>query len=142
MRKVQKDDVIRVHYTGKLEDGTEFDSSKGKNPIEFKVGQGSLIPGFENGVIGMEQGETKTVSIPPDEAYGKRQDELVAQINKTEFPSDITPKEGMQLQLKSKDGQTIPVMIVNINDDIVTLDANPPLAGKTLIFDLEMVEFV
>ncbi len=142
MKTVQLDDVIRVHYTGKLEDGTEFDSSKGKDPIEFKVGQGNLIPGFEKGVVGMKLGETKTISIPSEEAYGDRQEELIAKIDKKEFPSNISPKTGMQLQVKRPDGQTMPVMIIDVSEDTVTLDGNPPLAGETLIFDVEIVEFV
>ncbi len=142
MREVQLDDVIRVHYTGKLEDGTEFDSSKGKDPIEFKVGQGNLIAGFEKGVIGMKQGETKTVSIPSEEAYGERQEELIATINKKELPPNISPDVGMPLQMTKPDGQVIPVVVVDISKETITLDANPPLAGKTLIFDLEIMEFV
>ena len=142
MRKVQLDDVIRVHYTGKLEDGTEFDSSEGRDPIEFKVGQGNLIPGFEKGVMGMEQGETKTISIPPEDAYGERQEELIAEIDKNQFPPDIAPDVGMPLQVQRPDGQVMPVVVVDISEDTVTLDANPPLAGKTLIFDLKIVEFV
>ncbi len=142
MKTVQLDDVIRVHYTGKLEDGTEFDSSKGKDPIEFKVGQGNLIPGFEKGVVGMKQGETKTISIPSEEAYGERQEELIAKIDKKEFPPNISPKTGMQLQVKRPDGQMMPVMVIDVSEDTVTLDGNPPLAGETLIFDVEIVEFV
>ncbi len=142
MREVQSDDVIRVHYIGKLEDGTEFDSSTGKDPIEFKVGQGNLIPGFENGVIGMKQEETKTVSIPPEDAYGEQQEEMIAKVDKNEFPSNISPEVGMPLQVKRPDGQVMPVMVVDVSEESITLDANHPLAGKTLIFDLEIVEFV
>lgn len=142
MREVQLNDVIRVHYTGKLEDGSEFDSSKGKEPLEFKVGEGKLISGFEKGVVGMKQGEIKTISLPPEEAYGNRREELIISIDKTEVPSDISPEVGMLLQMKRNDGQEIPVSITEVFPDAITLDANPPLAGQTLIFDLEIVEFV
>lgn len=142
MRKVQLDDVIRVHYTGKLEDGTEFDSSIGKDPIEFKVGDGHLIPGFEKGVVDMEEGEKKTISIPAKDAYGESREELTTNVKKSEFPPDISPTVGMTLQVKGPNDQVIPVIVIDISEDTVTLDANPPLAGQTLIFDLEMVCFV
>jgi FKBP-type peptidyl-prolyl cis-trans isomerase 2 len=142
MRKVQLDDVIRVHYTGKLEDGSEFDSSKDQEPLEFKVGEGKLIPGFEKGVVGMKQGESKTISLPPEEAYGERREELITRMDKTELPSNISPDVGMWLQMKRNDGQAIPVVVAEVTEDAITLDANPPLAGKTLIFELELVEFV
>jgi peptidylprolyl isomerase len=142
MRKVQLNDVIRVHYTGRLEDGTEFDSSTGKDPLEFKVGGGNLISGFEEGVIGMTEGETKSVSIPPEEGYGEHQEELVAEIERSKLPATLSPEVGMPLQVKRPDGQVMPARIVDVSDDKVTLDGNPPLAGKTLIFDMELVAFV
>ncbi len=142
MRKVQLEDVVRVHYTGKLEDGTEFDSSKGKDPIEFKVGKGNLIPGFEKGIVGMEEGEKKTITITPEEGYGERREELTAQISKDELPPDVTPSLGMTLQVKRPDNQVLPVVIIDISGDTITLDANPPIAGETLTFDVEIVEFV
>ena len=142
MRKVQLNDIIRIHYTGRLEDGTEFDSSAGKDPLEFKVGDGNLIAGFDQGVIGMTEGEKKTVSIPPEEGYGVHQEELVARIEKSQIPSTISPEVGMPLQMKGPDGDVMPVIVVDVSDDAITLDANPPLAGKTLIFDMELVEFV
>jgi peptidylprolyl isomerase len=141
MRKVQLDDVVRVHYTGKRGDGTAFDSSRGKDPIEFKVGKGTLIPGFEKGVLGMQKGETKTVSTPPEDAYGNRQEELIARIDKHDVPATITPTVGMPLHVKGPDGQMIPVVVADIAEDTITIDANSPLAGETLIFDLEIVEF-
>ncbi len=142
MGQAKHGDTIRVHYTGKLEDGTEFDSSRDKDPIEFKVGSGSLIPGFEKGVIDMTIGEKKTITIAPDEAYGEKHEELVAKIDKENFPSDISPEIGMPLQIKQPDGENINVIITEILEDSVTLDANSPLAGKTLTFDIELVEIV
>lgn len=142
MREVGSGDTIRIHYTGTLEDGAEFDSSKGKEPIEFTVGNGNLISGFENGVLGMKVGDKKTVTIPPEDAYGEKREDLLAKVDKKEFPQDVTPEVGMPLQVKRPDGGIMNVIITEIETDSVTLDANPPLAGQTLIFDLEMVEFV
>lgn len=142
MRKVQDGDSIRVHYKGSLEDGTQFDSSEGRDPLEFTVGSGQLIPGFEKGVIGMETGSTKTLTIQPDDAYGQRHQEMIVTVGKGEFPESITPEVGLPLQLNGPDEQPINAVITEINDNDVVIDANPPLAGKTLIFDIELVEFV
>jgi peptidylprolyl isomerase len=116
-RTVQKDDTIRVHYTGRLEDDTLFDSSEGKDPIEFTVGKGQLIPGFESGVVGMAPGEKKTISIPPAQAYGERQQELLGTVGRDQFPPEITPEAGMQLQVKRPDGGVIPVVVVEVNGE-------------------------
>ncbi len=142
MGQAKQGDVIRVHYTGRLEDGTQFDSSMDSDPIEFTVGNGDLIAGFENGVVGMEVGEKKTITIPPDQAYGDRQDTLIAEINKSDFPSEITPEIGLPLQVQHPDGNQINVIIIEMTENTVTIDANPPLAGETLIFDLELVEII
>ncbi len=142
MTEVKSGDTIRVHYTGTLEDGAVFDSSKEKDPLEFTVGGGNLIPGFENGVIGMKIGDTKKVTIPAEEAYGPRQDDMVIKIDRKEFPQNITPEVGMPLQMQKPDGGEINVIITGVETDSVTLDANHPLAGETLIFELEIVEFV
>ncbi|MBU8934992.1 MAG: peptidylprolyl isomerase [candidate division Zixibacteria bacterium] len=133
---------IKVHYTGKLEDGTIFDSSKDRDPLEVKLGTNAVIPGFEKGLVGMEVGEKKTITISPEEAYGVRRDDLSMEANKSDFPDDITPEVGLQLAMQRPDGQNMPVTIVKIEDDKITLDANHPLAGKTLIFEVEMMEVV
>ena len=140
MSKVKDGDTVKVHYTGKLEDGTVFDSSKEGEPLELTIGAGNVIEGFEKGVIGMERGGSKTVTIPPEEAYGPMNEELVAKVKKETFPGNITPVIGEQLQLKQQDGNIVNVTITEIIGDTVTLDANHPLSGKTLIFDIELVE--
>jgi len=140
LSKAQEGDTVKVHYTGKLKDGSVFDTSENREPLEFTLGQGQLIPGFEKAVIGMEEGNKTTVSIPSDEAYGERQSELEVQVSLEELPSEIEPEEGMQLQLKQNDsGQAIPVVVTEVTDETVTLDANHPLAGKDLTFDIELV---
>lgn len=140
MSLVKDGDTVKIHYTGKLEDGTVFDSSDGRDPLELKVGAGHVIPGFEKGVVGMEVGGTKTITIPVDEAYGERRDDLTVNVKKTEFPENITPEIGQQLQLKQPDGNMVNVMVTDVREELVTLDANHPLAGKTLVFDVEVVE--
>ncbi|RKX28436.1 MAG: peptidylprolyl isomerase [Candidatus Zixiibacteriota bacterium] len=140
MSQVKEGDKVKVHYTGKLEDGTVFDSSENRPPLEFEIGKGSVIPGFEQGVVGMELNGKKTVTIAPEEAYGQRRDELMVEVTKNEFPPDIDPTIGQQLQIKRPDGHIIDVTITKVEGEQVTLDANHPLAGKTLVFDIELVE--
>ena len=140
MSLVKDGDTVKIHYTGKLEDGTVFDSSDGRDPLELKVGAGHVISGFEKGVVGMEVGGTKTITIPADDAYGERRDDLTVNVKKTEFPENITPEIGQQLQLKQPDGNMVNVMVTDVQEELVTLDANHPLAGKTLVFDVEVVE--
>ncbi|SJZ44323.1 FKBP-type peptidyl-prolyl cis-trans isomerase [Sediminibacterium ginsengisoli] len=139
MQQVKKGDTVKVHYHGKLEDGSTFDSSAGREPLEFEVGGGMVIPGFDNGVTGMAIGEKKTIHIPADEAYGPKQDELIMEFPKDRFPQDMTPEVGMQLAMNNGAGQQLPVTITEVKEDVVVLDANHPLAGKDLIFDLELV---
>jgi peptidylprolyl isomerase len=140
MSKAKKGDNVKVHYRGKLEDGTEFDTSAGREPLEFTIGEGMLIPGFENAVEGMAPGESKTITIPAEEAYGPYIKELVADFDKSQFPPDITPEVGTQLQIEQEnEGKTL-VRVISITGDKVTLDANHPLAGKDLIFDIDLVE--
>ena len=140
MAQVKNGDTVKVHYHGRLSDGTTFDSSEGRSPLEFEVGSGSVIKGFDEGVVGMEQGEKKTIHIPADEAYGPTIPENVIEFPRSQFPPDMAPEVGMQLNLRSQDGQNIPVVIAEVKDEVVVLDANHPLAGKDLIFDVEVVE--
>jgi len=140
MSKVKDGDTVKVHYTGKLENGDVFDSSREQEPFEFTVGNKAVIPGFEKGVLGMEVGDTKTIEIPPEEAYGEKQDELVVEVKKSEFPEDITPTIGQRLQIKQGDGNPIVVTITDLTEDSITLDANHPLAGYTLFFDVEVID--
>ncbi|MCF8069669.1 MAG: peptidylprolyl isomerase [Desulfobacterales bacterium] len=137
---VQNGDTISVHYTGKLENGEVFDSSKGRDPLKFTVGKGMLIKGFDTAVVDMKPGEKKSVSISPDEGYGLSIDDFILAIPKTGFPEDFNFEVGAQLGLPTQDGQTVPAKIVELNDDTITVDANHPLAGKTLIFDIEIAE--
>lgn len=141
-KRVKKGDTIRVHYTGKLKDGKEFDSSLNREPLQFEVGAGSVIKGFEDAIIGLEQGEKKTVEVPPKKAYGDRDDNLVIEMPQKSVPDEITPEVGMRLQLVNQKGQAVPVMITEVQEESIKLDANHPLAGKTLIFDIELVEII
>lgn len=140
MSKAQDGQTVKVHYTGKLEDGTVFDSSKDRQPLEFTLGGGSVIRGFEQAVSGMEVGESKTITIPPEEAYGHKRDELIIEVKKSEIPKDIDPNLGQKLQIKQPNGQIINLVVSEVKEDEVTLDANHPLAGQTLIFEVELVE--
>lgn len=142
MAQARIGDTVRVHYTGSLEDGTVFDSSVGSEPMEFTIGQNMMIPGFENAVIGMDEGDSRTVSIPPDEAYGDHNQDHVAVVERSEIPSSINPKTGMMLQATSDEGIVTPVTITEVTEDTVTLDANHPLAGKRLIFEIRLLEII
>ena len=141
MSQAQSGNTVRVHYTGKLADGSVFDTSQGKQPLEFTIGQGQVIPGFEQAVSGMEPGQEQTVTIPADQAYGDRKAELVITVPREQFPADVDPEVGQRLQM-SNGQQTAVVVVQEINDGTVTLDANHPLAGKDLTFDLQLVEVV
>ncbi|RMD97446.1 MAG: peptidylprolyl isomerase [Calditrichaeota bacterium] len=142
MAQVKNGDTVKVHYTGKLQDGTVFDSSLDREPLEFTLGEGHLIPGFEQAVLGMNPGDKKTEVIPADLAYGPRRDELVLEVERDRIPPDIKPEVGLQLQMSSQDGRTTTVVISSVNESTVELDANHPLAGKDLVFDIELVEIV
>ena len=142
MAQVKSGDKIKVHYHGKLTSGETFDSSEGREPLEFEVGSGMVIPGFDNGVTGMTVGEKKTVNIPFDEAYGPRNSEMVIEMPKDRFPKDMDIEIGMPLGMSDQEGQQFQVTIVEIKEEVVMLDANHPLAGQDLIFDLELVEIV
>jgi peptidylprolyl isomerase len=140
MQQVKQGDTVKVHYHGRLTDGTTFDSSSGREPLEFQVGSGQVIKGFDDGVTGMGIGEKKTIQIPVQEAYGEKDENMVVEFPKSNFPPDLKPEVGMQLNMTNGSGQVIPVVVVGIGDDSVTLDANHPLAGQDLIFDIELVE--
>lgn len=141
-KTVQEGGTVKVHYTGKLKDGSIFDSSTERGPMEVTLGQGKLIPGFEKALIGMIEGETKTVTIPVDQAYGPHRDELVKKIDREKLPPGQEPEVGQMLYSRDPQGRNIPLKIVEVDEANVTLDANHPLAGKDLIFDLEVVEIV
>jgi peptidylprolyl isomerase len=140
MAEVKSGDTVKVHYHGKLNDGTTFDSSEGREPLEFEVGSGSVIAGFDNGVTGMKVGDKKTINIPVDEAYGQLQDDLLMEFPLDRFPADMKPEVGMELNMSNGAGQDFPVIITEVRDTSVVLDANHPLAGEDLTFDLELVE--
>ncbi len=140
MIKAKSGDNVKTHYKGKLLDGTVFDSSEGREPLCFEIGSGSLIPGFEKGVIGMAAGDSKTITIPPEDAYGLKRKELVATVPKKNIPEDIDPQPGQQLSVQRPDGSFFNVMITEVDADNVVLDANHPLAGETLIFEVELLE--
>jgi peptidylprolyl isomerase len=133
-------DTVHVHYTGRLDDGTVFDSSEGRDPLTFTVGAGQVIPGFDQAVSGMAPGDSKTVRIGPSDAYGERRDELVLDVPREQFPDDIDPEPGMELAVKSDGGRQLPVRVAEVRDDSVTLDANHPLAGEALTFEVTLVE--
>ncbi len=135
-------DTVRVHYTGTLEDGTEFDSSRDRDPIEFVLGAGQVIPGFENAVTGMEPGETKTFTIPADEAYGPHRPELVHRIPRAQVPAEVTLAPGARLEARDQGGRRVVLTVVEVTDEEAVLDANHPLAGKDLTFQIELVAVV
>ncbi|HEX6924892.1 MAG TPA: peptidylprolyl isomerase [Longimicrobiaceae bacterium] len=139
MDRAQPGDTVRVHYTGSLEDGSVFDSSRGRDPLEFTVGSGRVISGFDQAVTGMAEGEERTVTIPAAEAYGDHRDDLVFSVPREQFPPGMEPAVGLEVQL-TQGGQRAIARISEVTDDAVTLDANHPLAGKDLTFDLELVE--
>jgi FKBP-type peptidyl-prolyl cis-trans isomerase 2 len=142
MAQAQHGSKVKIHYTGRLEDGTVFDSSEGRDPLEFTLGEGRIIPGFETGTMGMTVGQKKTISIPPDEAYGDHREDLVAHVNRNEFPEGADPAVGQVYQMDQGDGQSIDLRVIAVEGEDITLDANHPLAGQTLIFDIELVSMV
>lgn len=139
MMTAKNGDTVKVHYTGKLQDGTVFDSSMSREPLEFAIGSGNIIPGFENAVIGMNPGDSKTETIPAENAYGPHREEMVLVVERGQIPEDVAVEVGQQLQIRQQEGQVIPVIVTDISDSQVTLDANHPLAGEDLVFDIELV---
>lgn len=132
-------DTVHIHYTGRLEDGTPFDSSQGREPLEFVLGSGQVIPGFDDAVSGMAVGESKTVTIAADRAYGAKREELILDVPRSDLPGGLEPQLGHHLQMSTPDGQTFQVEVVGTSDEGIVLDANHPLAGKDLTFDIELV---
>ena len=142
MAQAKNGDTVKVDYTGKLDDGSIFDASEGREPLQFTLGTGDLIPGFEQAVLGMDIGDTKTVKIDSAEAYGPYRDDMRMDVPRDKFPADITPELGQQLQLRNADGTSLVVTITEISDANITIDANHPLAGKDLTFEIQLVEIV
>lgn len=139
---VKKGDKVKIHYTGRIKDGQVFDSSLEREPIEFEIGSGRVIPGVDKGVIGMKPGEKKEVDVPPQEDYGEYEQKLLIDVPMDKMPKDIKPDVGMRLQMINNMGQPLPVLVTEVNDESVKLDANHPLAGKDLVFNIELVEVV
>lgn len=139
MQQVKSGDTVRIHYHGTLSDGTIFDSSSEREPLEFTAGSGQVIPGFDNAVVGMTVGEKKSVHIPADEAYGQPSDQMFIEFPKSQFPADVQPEVGAAMHLSDDQGNVFPVTVKEVKEDSVVLDGNHPLAGKDLNFDLELV---
>ncbi|ACH40551.1 peptidylprolyl cis-trans isomerase, FKBP-type [Citrifermentans bemidjiense Bem] len=150
MAQAKEGDRVKVHYTGKLDDGSIFDSSEcaeddcgcGPGPIEFTIGQGEVIPGFEAGIKGLSVGESKTIHIPVEEAYGERVQEMVAVVPRGDLPPEMNPEVGQQLEVTQEDGQVFSVLVVEVTNETITIDANHPLAGQPLNFELKLVEIL
>jgi peptidylprolyl isomerase len=140
MSQAKPGDTVSIHYTGTLDDGTQFDSSSGRDPLEFTLGTGQVIPGFDKAVEGMAVGDSKSVNIPPEDAYGPRHDQMIQDVPKTALPDDLEPVEGMALQAQGQDGQVINLTVTAVSDDSITVDGNHPLAGQALNFDIELVD--
>ncbi|KQN78431.1 peptidylprolyl isomerase [Devosia sp. Leaf64] len=140
MTKAKTGDIVSINYSGRLTDGTPFDSSEGRAPLEFKLGQGQVIKGLEAHVAGMEVGEKSTVTIRCDEAYGQRREEAVQQLDRSKIPSGMELAVGSQLQARTSDGGLLPIVVVGLDEQSVTVDANHPLAGQDLVFDVEVVD--
>lgn len=139
MTPAKTGDAVKVHYTGKLDDGSVFDSSRDRDPLEFTVGEQQLIPAFEEAVIGMESGDSKTIHVPAEEAYGPYRDENVITVERTEIPAEIELAQGTMLQMQDPGGRVMVVKVKDLDENNVTLDANHELAGKDLTFDIELV---
>lgn len=142
MTQAKQGDTVKVHYSGVLKDGTEFDSSVGRDPLQFIIGDGMLIPAFEEAVVGMNPGDSKTIDVPAEEAYGPYIDDLVIELDRNQVPPSIEPEVGMQLQITQDDGSATVVKVLKADDSKVYLDANHPLAGKDLTFSVQLVEIL
>ena len=142
MAQVKEGDVVKVHYTGKLINGEQFDSSVGREPLEFTVGAGQMIKGFDAAMPGMNVGEKKTINIAPEHGYGEKSEEAIIEFPRENVPADMKLEPGMPLTLSNQEGQPVPVIVVDVKDDVIILDANHFLAGQELVFDIELVEIV
>jgi FKBP-type peptidyl-prolyl cis-trans isomerase 2 len=142
MDKAKSGDTVKIHFTGKMQDETVVETSQDRGPLEFKIGQGDVISGLEQGIIGMQVGDKKTLTISPEEAFGLPREELMVDLSKDDIPEGIKLAVGVHLNIQASDGQTFKVKVVDVKEDTVTLDANHPLAGVTLIFDVELIEIV
>ena len=140
MVQAKPGDTVKIHYTGRLDDGTVFDSSANREPLEFTINSGQVIPGFDQAVVGMSIGDSKTETIPMDQAYGPHREEMVLEVSREQLPPELNPEVGQQLQIQQPNGQSVPVFIADVTDATVILDANHPLAGEDLIFDIQLVE--
>jgi peptidylprolyl isomerase len=139
MSQAKSGDTVKIHYTGTLDDGTQFDSSAGREPLEFTLGSGQVIPGFDKAVDGMAVGESKDVNIAPEDAYGPRHEQMIQEVPKSALPADMAPEVGMGLQAQGQDGQAVNLTVTAVSDDSITVDGNHPLAGKALNFAIELV---
>lgn len=140
MSKVKENDTVKVHYTGKLANGEVFDSSADRDPIEFTLGEGQIIPGFEKGIVDMAVEEQKTITVPVEEAYGERREELIQEVPKDQLPPEIKPEVGMALMSRTPEGQELRVTVAEVKDNSIMIDANHPLAGEELTFEVQLVE--
>ncbi len=142
MKQAKQGDTVKVNYTGKLDDGSVFDTSVGKQPLEFKIGDGKILPDFEKAILDMKPGDKKTIKIEAENAYGQPREDMVITVDRKHLPENIEPKVGLNLQIKQENDQVVIVTIKEVNEDKITLDGNHPLAGKDLTFELELVEIV
>jgi peptidylprolyl isomerase len=142
MTQAKQGDTVNVHYTGKLEDGTVFDTSRSRHPLQFTIGKGQVIAGFEQAIIGMNPGESKTMTVSVEQAYGQRRQDMIVTVQRDQLPPDLNPAVGQRLELTQTDDQTVLVTVTAMNDTTLTLDANHPLAGKDLTFDIELLKIV
>jgi FKBP-type peptidyl-prolyl cis-trans isomerase 2 len=142
MAEAKNGDTVRVHYTGKLDNGTVFGTSVERDPLEFTIGEEQIIPALEQAVVGMQPGESKTTKITADKAYGQHREEMVVVIGRDDLPANLEPEVGQHLQVVQADGKTVPVSVTDVSESSVTLDANHPLAGEDLTFDIELMEIV
>ena len=142
MAQAKSGDTVQIHYTGKLDDGTVFDTSRSRHPLQFTLGKGQVIAGFEQAIVGMNTGESKTTKIPVEMAYGPRRDDMIITINRDQLPAGLDPQIGQRLEMTQTDDQNILVTVTDASDSTLTLDANHPLAGKPLTFDIELISIV
>jgi len=140
MSEAKSGDTVKVHYTGSFPDGTEFDSSRGQDPLQFTLGQGGMIAGFEEAVVGMSPGDSKTVTVPSEQAYGERNEGMVQEVPRSAIPDEIELTKGLRLQAQGPEGQTLAFTVADFDEETVTVDGNHPLAGQDLVFELELVD--